>query len=284
MDGAGGAGGVGVHSGPETPEGGRAARRRPGGPAGDDAPSTYADYATRTLREAILNGDLAPGTPLRLHALARQLGVSVAPVRETLQRLRSEGLVDQVPQRSAFVSAVSIEDLEDTYSVRVTIEALAVRRAAARMSARQYEALARCLDEYEAAYRRRDEVAGRAAHRRFHFGLYEVAQSGWLMRFIAPLWENSERYRRLTLRRRGSLASRRREHKQILEACRRGQGEKAAELMAQHLLKTVELVRREFAFRADAAACAGADSVASAARRRGRRAAGADPDDPGEVS
>lgn len=209
------------------------------------ADRTLVDVAARDLRESILSGELPPGTPLILTEVAGNLAMSVMPVREAIRRLQVEGLVDQVPHRGARVSPVSIQDLEDLYSVRMTLEAMATRQAASRFGEDDYERLSGVLDEYLAAYRRGDEARGREMHAAFHLGLYEVAGSRWLMRTITPIWEAAERYQRLSIKLRGTLEERHAEHRQILEHCRNRDTEAAGAALEEHLRRTMSIVRAE---------------------------------------
>ena len=191
-----------------------------------------------------MNGDLEPGTPLRLEALARALEMSPMPVREAVRQLESLGLVEHVPHRGARVSRLSVADLRDTYEARLTLEGLAVRHAADRFSDEDAAAGARRLREHVRASRDRDLHRARAVHAEFHLGLYAASGSQWLPRLIRPLWENSERYRIASLPVRGSLERRRREHQAILDACIAHEPEHAEEALRAHLMLTANLVAR----------------------------------------
>lgn len=209
--------------------------------------STRADDAFTLLRDEIVEGRLAPGSPLRLEELARQLEMSHMPIRDAIRRLEGLGLAEHVPHKGARVSALSVEDLHDTYEARIALESLAVARAAERLPAADAEAAAAHIREHVDAYDDGDVRRGREAHARFHFTLYEAAGSPWLVRLIRPLWENSERYRIASLHARGrkSIEERRVEHERILEACRRGHPRAAARELHQHLALTANLVARQ---------------------------------------
>jgi DNA-binding GntR family transcriptional regulator len=80
------------------------------------------------LREAILHGDLKPGQPLIETDLAAQLGVSRAPLREAIQVLNKEGLVETIPYHGTTVRRLSTTDIEELYSLRGALEAFAISR------------------------------------------------------------------------------------------------------------------------------------------------------------
>jgi DNA-binding GntR family transcriptional regulator len=205
-------------------------------------PPTLAEHVTEQLRDAIIQGDLKPGEPLLLAELAKRLDVSIMPVREALKKLQSEGLVEQPPQKEARVTMLSLVDLDDTYAARILLETRVIRRSAAVFTEDNYLQLSSILERYEAAYEAGNDAEGRRLHKAFHFGMYAVGGSSWLLRLISMLWDNSERYRRLTLTQRGTVHDRRREHNAILDACRQNNPELAASHLEHHLRRTAELV------------------------------------------
>lgn len=207
-------------------------------------PNTMAAAAAEELRERILSGELLPGAHLRLHELARSLDMSISPVREAVRQLEALGLAVVVPHRGARVSDLALQDLYDTYQVRLALEPLAVRRAADEFDNEQADRARSALDQYSAAYRRGDAQRARAAHTDFHFALYAASGSDWLLRLIRPAWDNCERYRAMSLRGRGSLRRRQQEHERILNACLRHEPDEAARLLHEHLALTANLVAR----------------------------------------
>jgi DNA-binding GntR family transcriptional regulator len=179
-----------------------------------------------------------------LEDLARSLDMSISPVREAVRQLESLGLAVHVPHRGARVSEISVEDLRDTYEVRLALETLAVRRAAERFRPEDASAARSHLDHYVAAHERGSSREARAAHTAFHFTLYGAAGSDWLMRLIRPAWENCERYRSLSLDSR-IWHDRQREHEGLLDACRRQRPDEAAAELHRHLALTANLIARE---------------------------------------
>lgn len=88
------------------------------------------DQVYAVIRRSIINGDARPGERIKEGDIARELGVSQAPVREALKRLAHEGLVTYLPRRGNFVTEISTEAAADAREVRAVIEALAGRRLA----------------------------------------------------------------------------------------------------------------------------------------------------------
>ena len=83
--------------------------------------------ATELIRQAILDGRLEPGSPLKEQQLAHELGISRTPVREALLMLQAEGLIVTTPNRSAVVREHDADDLKDLYQLRALLEGYAAR-------------------------------------------------------------------------------------------------------------------------------------------------------------
>ena len=86
------------------------------------------DVVFRTLRQAILRGELKPGERLMEIRLANQLGVSRTPIREAIRMLELDGLVIMVPRKGAQVAQITEKDLNDVLEVRLGLEELAVKQ------------------------------------------------------------------------------------------------------------------------------------------------------------
>jgi DNA-binding GntR family transcriptional regulator len=96
--------------------------------------TTKADDIALVIEEAIVSGELAPGTVLRQEQLSERFNVSRTPIREALRRLAALGLVEFHPNRGVSVRTVARAELEEAFIVRAELEALATARAAERMT------------------------------------------------------------------------------------------------------------------------------------------------------
>lgn len=197
---------------------------------------TMAEVALERLREAIIHGDLTPGSPLKLEDLARRLGMSISPIREAVRQLEALGLAEHVPHHGAKVTGLDVEELRELFSVRRALETLALRRAAELFTPEDEEAARAQLAAFRAARRRSDVRATVRAHSDFHFALYTAARSSWLLRLIRPAWDSCERYRPVLLDRRGELPRRHVElDEELLVACAAHDPERAAAAFHAHL-------------------------------------------------
>lgn len=198
-------------------------------------PRTLADLALAELREDIVSGAITPGSPIRLNKYIEQLQMSAVPIREALRFLEQRGLIDRSPHRGVFVADMSARDLEDTYRVRLELESLAVRAAAAAMTPETAVFIREALEEYRQAIMAGIADASREAHERLHMALYSASNSRWLMLLIPALWDNSERYRRIALPVRGTPEELVAEHARLVEACVSGDPDAAELRLRDHL-------------------------------------------------
>jgi DNA-binding GntR family transcriptional regulator len=194
------------------------------------------DAVYEQVREAILNGELAPGTVMSQVALADELGISRTPLREALRMLQSEGLIDAEPNRRVRVAPMSPADLEDLWVIRVTLESEALLLSIPRMTPEDLAGLEGYMAEmahYAAAEDYRRWVV---PHRAFHRALTAAAGKR-LNVLLGQLFDYAERYRRLHIGH-GPSAWATAGHRDILDACKRSDRELGAKLLASHLART----------------------------------------------
>ena len=109
------------------------------------------DVVFKTLRQAILKGELEPGERLMEIQLAERLGVSRTPIREAIRKLELEGLVLMIPRRGAEVAKISEKNLRDVLEVRRSLEELAIDLACQRIQEEELETLREAQKEFAAA-------------------------------------------------------------------------------------------------------------------------------------
>jgi DNA-binding GntR family transcriptional regulator len=193
-----------------------------------------------TLRTAIVDGTLAPGTPLRQDAIARHFSVSAIPVREALRQLESEGWAKVEMNKGATVAPLSADEAREIYEIRAALEGLAIGLAIpAHTPASLRHATAMC----KAAAGETDPSRYVGRNQAFHLSLYEPAARPQLFEMIKILHGRGERYLRLKF---GLPAHKResdREHVALLRAVRQRDVAGAQSLVADHLLGTGEVLR-----------------------------------------
>jgi DNA-binding GntR family transcriptional regulator len=216
-------------------------------------PRTLTSAVCEKLRKDILSARLVPGQKLNVAHLSKGFGVSLAATREALSRLVADGLVQASDQRGFRVSPVSIADLEDVTATRIDIEGLALRRAIENGGLDWLASVERAFASLLAVpYRdpadpKVHSEAWLARHRVFHRTLVGACASLWLMRFRDTLYEQSERYRQLSIPLDPGLRDVDAEHRQIVEAVLRRDADAAVAALRAHFSRTADFVRRRTA-------------------------------------
>ncbi|MCS7235518.1 MAG: GntR family transcriptional regulator [Armatimonadota bacterium] len=146
------------------------------------------EQAYRSLRRAILRGELAPGQRLVQEDLAARLGTSRLPVRDALRRLERDGLVEADGRGTYHVVRWGAEDLAQLYEVRLLLEPAAASRAAARLSAQDLSELRELHTLLERAACAGDADALVEGNYQFHFRVYQASGNPRLVRAIEALW------------------------------------------------------------------------------------------------
>jgi DNA-binding GntR family transcriptional regulator len=153
----------------------RRAPRRASSTQEDSGGATLTDRAWRALEEEIVTLRIAPGSVVSEAGLSARLGLGRTPVREALQRLANEGLVQILPRRGIIVTEIDVAAQLRLLEVRREIERLLARSAAHRSAATQRARFGVLADEMETAARREDDMAFMRLDRAFNLLLLEAA-------------------------------------------------------------------------------------------------------------
>jgi DNA-binding GntR family transcriptional regulator len=131
--------------------------------------ATLTEEAARSLRLAILSGEIPDGQQLTESRISKEFNISRAPVREALQQLVSQGLVTHYPHRGYFLRTFSVADIEDLSLLRIALERLAMRLAIERGSEAETEALDTVVGDMERAVADSSDGVGRAVYFDYDF-------------------------------------------------------------------------------------------------------------------
>jgi DNA-binding GntR family transcriptional regulator len=201
-----------------------------------EKPTTLAIEIARHLREQIISGALPAGERVDETKITRELSLSRSPVREALRILESEGLVTLEPHRGARVRAVSEEDLEEIFDVRLMIESHGVLRHLHRLAPEALMPVRRAVEDARAALGAGDVEGWHQASLRFHDGLVRLASNRHLTRLHEELKTSLRRYQISVVGAAGEPERFQVEHEAILEALEQGRVERGAELVARHMM------------------------------------------------
>jgi DNA-binding GntR family transcriptional regulator len=196
------------------------------------------------LREAIYSGELAPNERLREEVLASVLGLSRGPVREALAQLEREGLVIRQPNRGATVARLSLEDLEEVYSLRLALEQLAIRQAIKNAEPMYFDKMQAVVDEMQTCLDRgitTQEAARLDIH--FHELIYEASHHKRLLN----VWSTLRPQIHIFLLSRNVVNKDFREvlvtdHQKLLDLMRAGDEDTALTMLQAHLKGAYERV------------------------------------------
>jgi DNA-binding GntR family transcriptional regulator len=189
------------------------------------------DLAYDRIKGQILDGELVPGTAISEAERAEVLGMSRSPVREALQQLARDGLVEVFPKRGTFVAELTARDVREAFELRKAVESACARLAAERRTEGDLAHLRALCDRIDDADTVGDRYEAGAA---FHSAVALVARS----RYLAETFESSQVKIDMASRAAAdTIVDHHRElsHRDILDAIGDGDGDRAAELMGAHL-------------------------------------------------
>jgi DNA-binding GntR family transcriptional regulator len=166
-------------------------------PGGETPYEPAAGGVARQLREAIYEGRLQPGQPVRQEAVAKELGVSRIPVREALRLLEIEGLVVIRPHSGARVAMLDFPECEEIYKIRERLEPLAFSESVKHITDEQVEEARAVFVELDGL--RDDAPAYLEQDRKLHLACYQGVHTPRLLRTIVSHWNTTQHYRRVLL-------------------------------------------------------------------------------------
>ena len=218
--------------------------------------STLSEQAFQVLRSDVLSGRHAPESKLKVDALQQLYGFSSSPLREALNRLVQEGLVNADERRGFRVTPISPTDLADITKMRLMLDIPAL-----------LESIAAGDDDWEAqivaAFHRLEKIESRLSqgpvvldaewsqrHRDFHMALIAACPSERQRSWSVSLFDQAERYRHFAARHRTVLKKKDEEHRALMQAVIRRDGETAAAMLSEHIRSTQTNVMAAFALQA----------------------------------
>ena len=199
---------------------------------------TTVELVLDELRSRILSGAFAPGSPLRQEALADELGVSRIPVREAIRLLSSEGLVDVLPHKGAFVSTISKDEVQEFFDLRQRLEPWLLHEAVPKISDAVLTRAEKIVEAMDTAVA---EDWG-SLNWQLHELLYSAADRPAALTIVRGLHEKSERYFRFQVVNAPIREQAHQEHLQLIDLCRHRQAEKAQLVLEQHIAEAAEQI------------------------------------------
>ena len=205
----------------------------------------------RKLREDILSGVYQERDELREITIGEELGVSRTPVREARRQLELEGLVKIIPNTGAYVTGISRKDVADIYKIRSMLEGMCARWATEHITGKQIEELEEVLLLSEFHLRKKSEGQTEQVTEldgKFHKILYEASNSRILEHVLSDFHKYVQMARALSVGEKNRARKSIQEHREILEAIKKRDGEQAEKLANRHIMnvmKNLHLMEKE---------------------------------------
>jgi DNA-binding GntR family transcriptional regulator len=200
-----------------------------------DAYASKQKVIAQALQNDILTGRLGPGTLLRQEELAERFEVSPTPVREALRELGARGLVVHELHRGVRVADIRTDTLEEIRQVRALLEPYATELATPLLGEDEIAELEEVNQTIGDSDTSQEEI--RVLNRKFHMQIYEAASSGHLMSLINLTW-SAYPWMSLMLPR-SDVPAAMAQHQEILDAIAADDGQKASDLMRDHIRGTL---------------------------------------------
>jgi DNA-binding GntR family transcriptional regulator len=198
-------------------------------------PKSLKQSAYEIIKHKIVSLEIPPGTFVNEKDLQDELGFGRTPIREALQQLAMEKLVNIVSRRGILVTDIKITDLQRLFEVRLPLESLAVRQAAARGREEHWRRMDAILAELPSNGQAADNNALIEIDKQWHETLYEAANNVFLQDTLVTLYALSLRLWYYAISDIGDMAAAVKEHQQILDALKAGDVDRAASALEAHI-------------------------------------------------
>lgn len=198
---------------------------------------------TERLEEMIVAGALAPGAKVPERALCERFGVSRTPMREALKVLAAEGLVTLAPNRGAWVTAVTLDELEQVFPVMGALEALSGELACARVTDAEIDAVQALHDEMLGHFHERRLPAYFRVNQAIHGAILQAARNPTLTAQHRGLAARVRRARHLANLTEARWRQATEEHEAMMAALRARDGARLAAVLKTHLANKFDSVR-----------------------------------------
>lgn len=206
-------------------------------------PLTRTHYVANVLRERILKGQIAGGEALTQQNIAEEFNVSRIPVREALLMLQSEGLVELLPHKGAYVVELSVSKITELFELRSLLEVSLLKAAIPNMTTTDFYKAEQVLTTFNYALDSGESVERWSEYnQQFHDILYAPSGKVETLSLVNILNVRCARYVRMQLLYTQKIHKAQDEHVAILQLCRKKQTKQACELLHNHIIESCESI------------------------------------------
>lgn len=206
---------------------------------------TLRERIVDTIREAIINGILRPGTRISEPELAEKFGISRTPIREALRQLESEGFINVVPRKGAEVSSLSRKDVEDFYELKSVLEGYAARKAVENMSDKDIARMEELNRQLEKLTQKGDLKRAYQLHSDFHDVFLNACGNNRLFSIVHGMVKQFQRFR-LSLSVPGRIEGSINQHWKIIEGFKQRDPDLVEQLVRENANYGMNVLLKDF--------------------------------------
>lgn len=207
------------------------------------------DELHTAIRREIVDRNLPPGTKISEKSLCERWNVSRTPIREALRRLESEGFVSSCKHKGFVVTSLSFQDLEQIYTIMISLDSLAGRLATPRIAKDPgtVATLRELRDEMVASFKKDDVLGYIENNIKFHTHIFHASGNEWIIRILDNLHFQTNRFilNALYIPRRMEKSSH--EHAEIIRNLEKGDERGVEKAIASHFSNSLHDLKNEIA-------------------------------------
>jgi DNA-binding GntR family transcriptional regulator len=203
-------------------------------------------YVYHNLKQAIVLGEMAPGSRVVESRVADAMNISRTPVREAIHKLEREGFLKRCMNGGLAVAGLSRTEIREVFQIRSVLESYAARLAAVRHSGKDLAPLEDKIREFDVILEQGRLEVLPAVNTDFHDRLYGLSRSPKLIGMINDLRDQIQRFRVIILRNQGWAGRSNEDHKLIINFMKKRDEEGVVRVMREHMLRGQSIVLQEF--------------------------------------
>jgi DNA-binding GntR family transcriptional regulator len=207
---------------------------------------TLREKIVETVRNAIVNGQIAAGARVAEPELADHFGISRTPIREAFRQLESEGFITVIPRKGAIVASLSAKDISDFYDLKMVLEGYAARCATKVLTEKEMAKMEAVNRQMEIAAAKKDLRKVLVLHNEFHDIFLKACGNEKLHAIVQNMVMQFQRFR-LILAMRGKIEGSIRQHREIIDAFRKRNADMAESLVIKNAQYGKKVLLRELA-------------------------------------